>query len=157
MSDLLPIKKEPRLTLKQEKFCRLYATEREYFGNGTQAYLEAYGVDLNKKGAYATARAAAAQNLTKHNILDHINKLLELNGLNTAHVDKQLGFLITQHADFTAKLGAIREYNKLKGRIVEKRENVDKHFMFGIIKQIHNRASAVLREQRGEAGVEGVR
>ncbi|MDF9749191.1 hypothetical protein M2428_000621 [Arthrobacter sp. ES3-54] len=49
-----------------------------------------------------------------------INQLLDEAGLNDAHVDKQLLFLITQHADFTNKLGAIREYNKLKARITEK-------------------------------------
>jgi len=31
-------------------------------------------------------------------------------------------FLINQQADFTNKLGAMREYNKLKQRIIEKKD-----------------------------------
>ena len=39
-----------KLTKKQELFCEMYATEREYFGNGTQAYAKAYNIDLSEKG-----------------------------------------------------------------------------------------------------------
>jgi hypothetical protein len=45
---------------------------------------------------------------------------LELQGLNDSYVDKQLELLITQNADFKAKIAAIREYNALKKRIVNK-------------------------------------
>jgi hypothetical protein len=45
-------------------------------------------------------------------VSERINELLEQGGLNDHFVDKQLSFLIAQHADFKSKLGAIREYNK---------------------------------------------
>ena len=42
-----------------------------------------------------------------------------MNGLNDVFVDKQLTFLVTQHSDLGNKLGAIKEYNKLKQRIID--------------------------------------
>lgn len=108
-----------KLTLSQERFCELFASEAETFGNGTQSYIEAYHVDLTKKGAYAAARACASRLLTKANILTRIDELLESATLNNTFVDKQLAFLIAQNADFGAKMSAIKEYNALKKRIAQ--------------------------------------
>jgi len=105
----------------QRKFGKLYASEREFFGNGVQSYAEAYGIDLSKKRGYSTAKAAASRLLTNVNLLAYINELLEA-VLNEAHVDKQLAFLITQNADFSAKMAAIREFNALRKRITQKVE-----------------------------------
>lgn len=110
------------LNPKQEKFCQLYATDTEFFGNGVQAYIEAYGPDTSKPNWYKTAAAAASRLLTNVKVCDRINELLEEQGLNDQNVDKQLLFLINQHADFKSKVAAIREYNKLKGRITEKKQ-----------------------------------
>jgi hypothetical protein len=43
-------------------------------------------------------------------------------GLNDVAVDQQLAFLITQHENKIVKLGAIKEYNTLRGRIIKKQE-----------------------------------
>lgn len=112
--------KEEELNERQEKFCQLYATDREFFGNGVDSYLEVYDVDKSKSGWYNTACAAASRLLRNVKVFERINNILETEGLNDAFVDKQLKFLITQHASFDSKLGAIREYNKLKSRITEK-------------------------------------
>lgn len=101
------------LNPKQELFCQLYASDREFFGNGTQSYIEAYDLPPSK---YKTAVVNASKLLTKPNILKRINQLLELKGLNDEYVDKQLEMLITQNADFKAKISAIKEYNSLKRR-----------------------------------------
>lgn len=111
-----------KLTPQQKLFCELFASDREFFGNGTQSYIEAYNIDLSKKGAYSSAKANAHRLLTKAYILEYIDKLFEARGLNDTFVDKQLEKLITQDAEFSAKIKAIAEYNKLKGRITEKRE-----------------------------------
>ena len=108
-----------KLNPKQELFCKLYATDRDYFGNGTQAYIEAYDIDITHKGAYAGAGVCASKLLVNANILAHINELLEVQ-LNDENADRQLAFLMEQDADFNTKLGAIREYNKLKSRIENK-------------------------------------
>ena len=110
---------DSELNVHQEKFCKLYVT-KEFFGNGTEAYIEAYGIDLTKKGAYEGARASASRLLTDANILKRINKLLDNEGLNDSYVDKQLLFVITQNADMGSKVQAIKEYNKLKQRIDER-------------------------------------
>jgi hypothetical protein len=111
------------LNMKQELFCQYYASPSEYFGNGTQSYIQAYDIDVTQKGAYASARACASLLLTKVNICQRIDALLEELGLNDMFVDKQLSFLISQHGDFSAKLGAIREYNKMRERITDKVEH----------------------------------
>lgn len=109
-----------KLPPKQELFCELFASQREFFGNGTESYIEAYNIDLTRKGAYAGARASASRLLTNANILARINELLETGILNDEFVDKQIAFLITQNAELGTKLGAIKEYNALKQRITKK-------------------------------------
>lgn len=115
---------EDKLSLKQEKFCQIYATNKEFFGNGGESYAEAYGLDRKRTGWYKSAQVCASNLLRKTKICDRINEILAETGFNDSFVDKQLSFLLTQHADFTSKLGAIREYNKLKKRIEEKNNNV---------------------------------
>ena len=114
------INKEEKLNERQEKFSQLYATDTEFFGNGVQAYLEVYDIDRSKPNWYKTACAASSQLLRNIKVCKRINEILEEQGLNDEFIDKQLLFLITQHADFGNKLGAIKEYNKLKQRIVDK-------------------------------------
>jgi len=108
------------LNLRQEKFCKLYASDREFFGNGVESYLECYDIDRSKPNWYKTACICASKLLTNTKVCDRINEILEDGGLNDQFVDKQLKFLITQHSDFGNKLGALREYNKLKQRITDK-------------------------------------
>lgn len=118
--------RKQKLNQRQEEFCQLYATDREFFGNGVDSYVEAYDVDLNKKNAYKTAASAASRLLKNVKVIERINELLELGGLNDQFIDKQLSFLVAQHADFGAKLGAIREYNKLKKRVTDRVEHTGK-------------------------------
>jgi len=113
-------KKKRKLNPKQERFCILYASDREFFGNGVQSYLEAYELD-SKKSSYNTAKVNAHKLLTNTNILNRINELLEEEGLNDVFVDKQLKFAITQCAEIGSKIRAINEYNKLKGRHAAKK------------------------------------
>lgn len=39
-----------KLTPKQLLFCRLYASDREFFGNGVQSYIEAYHINPTAPG-----------------------------------------------------------------------------------------------------------
>lgn len=111
-----------KLTPQQELFCQLYASDKEFFGNGVKSYIEAYGVDTSKSGWYNTAKAGAHENLTKPYILERIEEIFETHGLNDTFVDKQLEKLIVQDADFSTKIKAIQEYNKMRGRIINKQE-----------------------------------
>jgi hypothetical protein len=114
--------KEDLTNARQERFCKLYASDKEFFGNGVETYLEVYDVDTSKPNYYKTACAASSRLLSNVKIIDRINEILHEQGLNDSFVDKQLKFLLTQHADFGSKLGAIKEYNKLKQRITNKQE-----------------------------------
>ena len=58
------------LSQKQKQFCRLYVS-KEFFGNGVQAYMEAYNTQNNN-----SARVNAHKLLTNANILKHVNQLL---------------------------------------------------------------------------------
>lgn len=108
---------EDSLSREQILFCQLYTT-REFFGNGTQSYIEAYNINTMDPGAYIGAVTSASRLLTKAYIMQYINYLLEdVLGVNDAFVDKQLVFLITQNADLRAKMAAIKEYNILKNRV----------------------------------------
>lgn len=112
--------KKTNLNPQQERFCQLYATDVEFFGNGVETYIEVYDIDKSKGNWYKSACSSASRLLSNVKVCERINGLLEAGGLNDMFVDKQLGFLITQHSDFSNKLGAIREYNKLKQRIIDK-------------------------------------
>lgn len=118
MSDK-PVEKQT-LNPKQERFSQLYATDREFFGNGVQTYIEVYEPDQSKPNWYKTACSRASELLSNPKVFTRINDLLEESGFNEVAIDKQLAFLINQQADFTNKLGAIKEFNKLKARITEK-------------------------------------
>lgn len=107
---------------RQERFCQLYASDKEFFGNGVETYLEVYGLDRSKPNWYKTACQSASRLLGNVKVYTRINELLESGGLNDAFVDKQLLMLIQQHEDKSSKIAAIREYNKIKQRIVEKVE-----------------------------------
>lgn len=109
-----------KLTPKQEEFCRLYASDREFFGNGTQAYVEAYNINLASEGAYIASAASASRLLKNAKVLERINEYLSEVALNDAHVDKQMAFVITQNADLNAKNQAIKEYNRVKKRVEAK-------------------------------------
>ena len=110
------------LTPQEESFCVLYSSDKEFFGNGTQSYIEAFDVTVGKgKGmqSYEYCRWRASMLLKNKKILKRINEIYEAGGLNDAHVDKQLELLITQNAEYRPKLGAIQEYNKLKKRTID--------------------------------------
>ncbi len=115
------------LSMKEELFCQLFSSDREMFANGVESYSEAFGMDITEYRKYKVAQNGATRLLSKPIILKRINEMLQLRGLNDAFVDKQLELLITQNAEFSSKLGGIKEYNKLKARITDKQESVITH------------------------------
>lgn len=97
---------------------------KEFFANGVQSYMEAYSLKPDK---YYSAKENASRLLTNVDILLYINHLMDLSGLNDEFVDKQITMLITQNADFGSKLGAIKEYNRLRQRIIDKQQSEVTH------------------------------
>ena len=107
------------LTLKMKLFCEYYVSE-EFFANGTQSYIAAYKPNKSKKNWYSVCKTAAGENLTKPHILEYINYILEIGGLNKEFADSQLLFLMTQNQDLSVKRAAIADFNKLEGRVRKK-------------------------------------
>ena len=115
-----------KLNPKQELFCKSFATDRDCFGNGVQAYLKAYSTK-KKKVDYLSARVNAHKLLIKTNICERIRELIDIY-ISAAVVDKELGSVILQYGDLGSKVAAIREYNKVKGRLAAtKFKFVDEH------------------------------
>lgn len=123
-------KMEEKLSPQEEYFCELYVSDVEFYGNGTQSYIEAFDITVVKgksrnetddnEMTYEAVRVAAHKLLTNTNILNRIDELLEEGGFNDQQADKTLQFLMTQRADLRVALGAAEAYNKLKARIQDK-------------------------------------
>lgn len=114
-------KTEQGLNQEQEAFCQLYTSwDREFFGNGVQSYIEVYWPNKQDKNRYKTAMAASSRLLSNVKIYTRINELLEEWWLNDQNIDKQLTALINQWEDKNVKLWALKEYNRLKARVIDK-------------------------------------
>jgi len=72
-----------KLNPKQEQFCQLYVSpDTDFFGNGTQSYIEAYN-PKQKGNWYNSAMASASRLLRNVKICERINEILEEQGLNS--------------------------------------------------------------------------
>lgn len=105
------------LNPKQERFCYLYVHDKECFGNATRSYAAAYNIDITEDDN--VVRATASTLLTKQNIKDRVRELLDAL-INDTVVDMELASVIRQNKELSSKVAAIREYNKLKARIVDR-------------------------------------
>lgn len=132
------------LTPKQEQFCRNYTQIASLFGNATLSYAEAYGVDLdsldderpvlaeNTEGepiewgksdrqiAYDTCASAGSRLLRNVKVDKRVRVLLN-EMLNDEVIDARLMEIILNGKDQDS-IKAIMEANKLKQRIVEKKD-----------------------------------
>jgi hypothetical protein len=113
-----PEKIAERLTPRQEEFCRLFTSENpEYFGIGVRAYSKAYGLKLQDKSQYDTAKANACRLLTNAYICSRIQELLDARGLTEEVADSQLLLCLMQCDDMRLKLRAVQEFNRaLRGK-----------------------------------------
>lgn len=131
----------PLLKPQQERFCRLYTQNTEYFGNATLSYAAAYGYELDslskirektEKGkdivgtsdydrTYDMCSANSSRLLRNDKIQDFLRKCYN-DLMRNDVVDSELIKVILQERDLTPKVAAIKEYNKLKARVVD---NID--------------------------------
>ncbi len=142
--------KKEKLNPKWELFCRLYTLTDEFFGNATLAYAEAFDYHLetlDKKPKYAelpddetdedsekhreiveaseytkaynTCSVQGNRLLRNNKILERCSELLN-DWMTENHVDAELAKVVRQNGELAPKVMAIREFNKLKGRITDK-------------------------------------
>ena len=115
-----------RLKPAEEAFCQLYANSSEYFNNATLSYAVAYNYNLDDildkdeyQTKYNSARVLGSKILTKVYIRERVSQILREN-LTNDKIDEELSWVAKQRKDLGAKMRAINEHNKLKGRIEEK-------------------------------------
>jgi hypothetical protein len=147
---------EGDLDLNREAFCQYYTKNQEMFGNATRSYAEAFGYKLDEmsrepqyegKGkkrkklpseydrACAVCATEGGKLLRKPEIQERITALLnEL--LRDDIVDSQLAKIITQDDDLQSKVRAINEYNKVRGRIIDKTRDVTERFAMDDIREL---------------------
>jgi hypothetical protein len=132
---------------RRELFCRYFTQNDEMFNNATLSYAEAYEYELDelsqeavyeeiedeetgeiRKGkliepseydkAYNVCSVQGHRLLRNTKVQERIVALRnEL--LKDEVVDSELSKVIKQNKDFTPKVAAIKEYNKLRGRIID--------------------------------------
>lgn len=103
--------KKNGVNLKQDMFCKMFATDPKIIGNASQCYLKVYG------GSYDNAKVCAMRLLDKPEITARINEYLSNEGFNEVNVDKQHLFIINQKKDLNVAMKGIQEFNKLKKRV----------------------------------------
>jgi hypothetical protein len=153
-----PAVEESDLNLRREAFCQYYTKNQSLFGNATLSYAEAYGYKLDElshddakykgKGAkrklvepssydkaYNVCGVEGARLLRNPKVQERITALLnEL--LRDDIVDSQLAKIITQDDDLQSKVRAINEYNKVRGRIIDKTRDVTERFAMDDIREL---------------------
>lgn len=110
-----------KLNIKQDMFCKMYATNPHCLGNGTDCYIRAYSTE-DKIISYEVAKTSAGRFLLDDRFTARINEYLELDGFNNETVDKHHLFLIKQKKDLGVSMKGIEHYNRLKKRIDNKLE-----------------------------------
>jgi len=121
------------LNPRQRLFCELYAGQGDWFGNGTRAYVIAYNLkcpidveyrDLKQTEMteYNTASAEAARLLRNVKVQKKCNELLD-KLVEDEIVDRELAFTIMQRDELSPKVAAIKEYNAVRKRVDQPKNN----------------------------------
>ncbi len=101
-----------KLEPKQELFCQLYARDRECFGNATKSYSVAYALADEQRDS---AERSGSRLLRNVEVRSRVDALLD-EQIDQRVVDRELITIILQNMDLSAKVSAIREFNRVRGR-----------------------------------------
>ncbi|HMH09692.1 MAG TPA: hypothetical protein VK553_03215 [Candidatus Nitrosopolaris rasttigaisensis] len=116
---IFDIGQELKLSLQMIEFARLFVTE-DFFGVGVECAARAYKYDLNTRNGLQSARNMAST-LKKHaGVNTLLNCLLNAEGFNRTHMDKQLYFLCTQNEDLKGKGVGLKLYYQITGQLTQK-------------------------------------
>lgn len=149
---------KPLANAKWELFAHLYSGHHSahLFGNGTQCYALAYGytdkvnanldeiqklttsgeagytvkvkaLEAANKRMKSTASVEAARILVNPSIRTRCDWLLS-QGISDDFADRELQFVIAQRTDLNSKVAAIKERNRVKGRVND--NNLEGRFTF---------------------------
>lgn len=150
MAIKIPKKKINKINLnpKHEVFCQYYAKNSSLFGNATMCYAAVYNYNLDNLSheavyeeqeeeggyikkikiedspydrAYNVCSVEGARLLRSPKINERVSQIL-LSILTPEQVDSEMAWVISQRQNLSAKNSAMREFNKLRGRIIDKFE-----------------------------------
>ena len=108
------------LTTKDELFCQYYSRGGSMtFGNARKSYAIVFDkkIDTDKQKAYCDN--SAGRLMSKVVVLNRCNALMD-KLINDNVADRELAFTMTQRDNLHAKVSAIGEFNKVRGRITTK-------------------------------------
>lgn len=111
----IAVEKGEGLNDKQKLAVWLYVTDKDCFGSTSKAYKKAYECKTD------VAATTGPRLFRLAHIIEYKNSLLDA-FLNDKEIDRELMYVIKQNKDPRAKVSAIAEMNKVKGRIVEKKD-----------------------------------
>lgn len=135
---------------RRELFCRYFTQNDELFNNATLSYAEAYGYkldELSREPVYGEPDEEGNREIVESSEYDKACNVCAVNGgrllrntqiqeritvlrnelLKDDIVDSQLAKVIMQDHDASPKVAAIREYNKLRGRIIDQSQVTQVH------------------------------
>ena len=110
-----------KLNANQEAFCQYFVNNEECFGNATRSYAMAYGRDLDDPKINHAIRSDGYHLMGKEAIKARLQELLDILISDTI-VDIELARVIKQNENLAAKVSAIKEYNAVKKRTLNKVE-----------------------------------
>lgn len=114
------------LNSNQLHFCELFvSSDKEFFGNGVQSYIESYEPDQTRPNWYKNACSRASELLSNPKVMAKISSLLEVGGFNDENVEKQHTFLINQYTDLGVKQRALSDFYKLKGKYAPEKSVIE--------------------------------
>lgn len=108
-----------RLNQKQKNFCVYYVSGETTIGNGAQSYALAYRYDLTQPGKYLSAKSNAHKLLSKPEVNEYIDSLLQDQQVDDRLVERHMWLLITQNNDLNVKRQAIADYLRLGNRMAK--------------------------------------
>lgn len=132
---------EDELTPQRMRFCQLYTQNSDLFGNATLSYADAFGYDLEslsqeaiysepdefghkekiEDSPYTKAYnvcSVMGTRLLRMVKIDEYTKVLLNEMMTNENADAELAWVMKQRRDLGPKIQALREFNKLKNRII---------------------------------------
>lgn len=120
------------LSDKEFLFCQWYTNNNELRGNGVQAYGKAFNLDLSTSAKYNVAKSNASKLLSRLDVLKCIQSIFENDGLSETTVQNEHSFILRQNSDFGSKLGAVRLWYEINGRLRKVQEPTAMQFNINI-------------------------
>lgn len=113
------INKKEKISPKEELFCQYYSKSGQAFGNARLAYSLAFGKAFLTDAQKSVCDTLSQRLFRKVLIYKRCDDLMK-ETIDDATADSELEYVIKQRENLHAKVSAISERNKVRGRIIQK-------------------------------------